>query len=168
MPAPVQLDIRSRVKKAYHISSYVLLAIFSLIACFYFLYLAIASDNVGENYLLWTQGGFSLLSLALYGALLLCSFLPLKQTFAHFKALDILAIVLRFALLASASLMLTISCLREESAFFSFFRAYAIFLLAFEAIFLIFSFLSLAWYAENKDRYHYEEKDGERNLPDRK
>jgi len=168
MQNPHQLDFRSRIRMAFHISSYVLLAIFSLIACFYFLYSVVAFGNVNENYLLWAQGGFSLLALALYGALLLFSLLPLKRTFAHFKALDVLAIVLRLSLLSSASLMLAISYIGEETSFLLFFRAYAIFLLVFEMVFLIFSFLSLAWFTENRDRYHYEEKEGEKNLPDRK
>ncbi len=157
---------KARLKAIFHLASYVILALFSLSLCFFFLYFAIAGETLRSEWTLWVFGSFASLSLLLYLILSLLSFLPLKQTFSHFKKLDILFLATRSSLILSSSFILPFLYSLTDSSWASGIAVYAISLMVIEIFFFVYGLLSYAWFKENPTRYSYQkEKEDDSNLP---
>ena len=148
----VQMNLKTRAKIVYHLCSYIILGLLTLFGSGLFLYFLLAKKGVGEAWVFYTFGAFSLLSLLLYVILLLLSFLPLNKNETYFFTLDIFYAFIRISLLFSALMLLLFSYTFKED-FVSLLRTYSIFLLVFEGVFFVFGLLTMAWFKENPERY---------------
>lgn len=149
----IQMTLKARLKVLFHLSSYIILGLLTLFGSGLFLYFLLAKKGVGEDWIIYAFGAFSLLSLLLYVVLLLLSFLPLRKSESYFFSLDILYASIRIALLFSGLMLLLSSYTFKEEEMASLLRTYSVFLLVFEGVFFVFGLLMMAWFKENPERY---------------